>query len=100
MKLSGQGRRTLSEFSALMPVVGLLAAAALAKFGVATQFFHLSHWARGSHAECLRRAATMWDAHYQSAPAAYKRPLINPSPVQAFAGLPRASAPVAFMRFL
>jgi hypothetical protein len=43
MKRRGQGNRALSELSALASVVGLLAAATLAKFGVATQFFHLSH---------------------------------------------------------
>jgi hypothetical protein len=36
MKVRSQGNHTLSEFSALMSVVGLLAAATLAKFGVAT----------------------------------------------------------------
>ncbi len=43
MKRRGRGHRTLSEFYALATVIGLLAAAALAKFGAATQFFHLSH---------------------------------------------------------
>jgi hypothetical protein len=43
MKLFGQGNRTLSELSAAASVVGLLAAATFAKFGVATQIFHLSH---------------------------------------------------------
>jgi hypothetical protein len=43
MKRPGQGNRVLSELSALASVVGVLAAATLAKFGVATQFFHLSH---------------------------------------------------------
>jgi hypothetical protein len=43
MKLRGQHNRTLSELSGLMSVVGLLAAAMLAKFGVATQILHLSH---------------------------------------------------------
>jgi hypothetical protein len=31
------------EFSALLPVVALLAIATLAKFGAATQLFHISH---------------------------------------------------------
>ena len=31
------------EFSALLPVVALLAVATLAKFGAATQLFHLAH---------------------------------------------------------
>jgi hypothetical protein len=31
------------EFSALLPVVALLAIATLAKFGTATQLFHLTH---------------------------------------------------------
>jgi hypothetical protein len=43
MKRPDQVNRALSELSALASVVGLLAAATLAKFGVATQFFHLSH---------------------------------------------------------
>ena len=32
-----------SEFSALLPVVALLAVATLAKLGAVTQFFHLAH---------------------------------------------------------
>jgi hypothetical protein len=43
MKRRSPASRTLSELSALASVVGLLAAATLAKFGVAAQFFHLSH---------------------------------------------------------
>jgi hypothetical protein len=43
MKLSDQRNRRLSELSALASVVGLLAAATFAKFGVATQILHLSH---------------------------------------------------------
>jgi hypothetical protein len=43
MKLRDQGNRARSEFSALMSVVGLLAAATLAKSGVAIQILHLSH---------------------------------------------------------
>ena len=43
MKRPDQVNRALSELSALASVVGVLAAATLAKFGVATQFFHLSH---------------------------------------------------------
>jgi len=41
MKLHAQGHKKHSDFSALMPVVALLAAATLAKFGAATQLFHL-----------------------------------------------------------
>jgi hypothetical protein len=43
MKFPIQSRRKRSNFSALMPVIGLLMAAALAKLSVATQFFHLTH---------------------------------------------------------
>jgi hypothetical protein len=35
--------RNRFEFSALLPVVALLAVAALAKLGAATQLFHLTH---------------------------------------------------------
>jgi hypothetical protein len=43
MKLHFHGNPKRSEFSALMPVVGLLIAATLAKLGAVTQFFHLAH---------------------------------------------------------
>ena len=43
MKLRGHANRTFSEFSALMSVVDLLAAATFAKSGVATQILHLGH---------------------------------------------------------
>jgi hypothetical protein len=43
MKFRSPIRHKRSEFSALMPVIGLLMAATLAKLGAATQFIHLAH---------------------------------------------------------
>jgi hypothetical protein len=43
MKFHFQSKTKRSELSALMPVIGLLSAATLAKLGVAAQFFHLTH---------------------------------------------------------
>jgi hypothetical protein len=43
MKFRSQISRKRSEFSALLPVIGLLMAATLAKLGAATQFIHLTH---------------------------------------------------------
>ncbi|HEX3506608.1 MAG TPA: hypothetical protein VHU22_24775 [Xanthobacteraceae bacterium] len=43
MKLPFQGQQKRSDFSALMPVMGLLVAAMFAKLGVATQVLHLTH---------------------------------------------------------
>jgi hypothetical protein len=43
MKLRTHGNKKLSEYSALVPVIALLAAATLAKVSAATQLFHLAH---------------------------------------------------------
>jgi len=43
MKLQTQGTERPVELSALTAVVALLMAGVLAKFGVATQLFHLVH---------------------------------------------------------
>jgi hypothetical protein len=42
MKLHAQGKKH-AEYSALVPVVALLVAAAFAKVSAATQLFHLAH---------------------------------------------------------
>jgi hypothetical protein len=43
MKFRSRISHKRSEFSALMPVLGLLMAATLAKLGVAAQLIHLAH---------------------------------------------------------
>jgi hypothetical protein len=43
MKLRFQNQLKRGDFSALMPVMGLLVAAMLAKLGVAVQILHLTH---------------------------------------------------------
>ncbi len=43
MKFRSPISRSRTEFSALMPVIGLLAAATLAKLGAAVQIIHLAH---------------------------------------------------------
>ena len=43
LEVQSQNGRPRSELSALLSVLALLAAAAIAKFGAATQFFHIVH---------------------------------------------------------
>jgi hypothetical protein len=43
MKLRFQEHQKRNDFSALVPVMGLLVAATLAKLGVAVQVLHLTH---------------------------------------------------------
>jgi len=43
MKLHRQGSEKRAEYSALMPVIALLAAATFAKLSAATQLFHIVH---------------------------------------------------------